>query len=74
MILKNLEPLLQGPLTIVSGDQTLEYSQFADVDPTWMVRVVVRLRAEGDRLRLELRDPRSTQVLETHGYQFEAGF
>lgn len=74
MIVQDLEPLLAGPIAIASGEQTVEFENFVAIPAQWLDHVVVKLRANSDRLVLEVRDPQSTQVLEAHGYQFEAGF
>lgn len=74
MIVQDLEPLIAGPVVVATVSQSQEFENFAAIPSEWLEHVVVRLQARGDRLVIAVRDPQSTQVLETHGYEFEAGF
>lgn len=74
MIVKDLEPVIQSALIVATRGQQTEFAGFGDLPSELLAHVVIKIRALGDRIMLEVRAPQSTQVLESNDYQFEAGF
>jgi hypothetical protein len=74
MILNDLEEVLAGPFKIVVAKDNYDFEHVSQVPNEFMRRVVLQIKAEGDKLILELQHESSTQALEKLGYEFEAGF
>ncbi|MDP1563166.1 MAG: hypothetical protein Q8M16_17440 [Pirellulaceae bacterium] len=74
MIVKDLESIINSPITLTSGNKRSEYQSFAELPDSTTKQVVTKIQAQGDRIVLETREPQSTQALEANDYQFEVGF